>query len=410
MNVSTDLNPSLPAVAEPSAPPLADAESRPKHQRLRELIVDEISSGRLKPGEALPTERWWAERHDLARSTVRQAMAALERDGLIRRVQGKGTFVHENARERLRRRLDVFALLLPETQAGLYPSLQRSFDEAAAEVHHQLLVCNTLNNVDRQGNAILQLMDKQVAGVALVPVTQPATPAYQVRQLRKAGIPLVYCHRRVEGVSAPWLAIPFWELGRMVGRALVERGHRRAAFFSHLRTESGLAYLDGLRAGLAEGQAHAPDEFVFFGPDGLLHPSECETEIAAALATMLAREDRPTAIFASFDSVAELIFLLLSRYGIRVPDDVSLVGMGGLARTTPLMRQLTSATVDEVLLGRRAAELLDQMRRGELPLDDGTIHTATIGLSDGQTLGRAPATTRGLTRVDGPALVHAQTP
>ena len=369
-----------------------DGGRGPKYEQLRQQIIDQIASGRLKPGEALPTERWWAEQHKLARSTVRQAMASLERDGMIRRVQGKGTFVHDQARDRSRRGLAAFALVVPETKAGFYPSLQQSFDEASAAIHHQLLVCHTGNNVDRQGNIILQLLDKEVAGVAIVPVTLPPTPDYQVRQLQKAGIPVVCCHRRVEGVSAPLLAIPFSEIGRLVGRAFVAHGHRRAAFFAPHQTAASQAYESGLRMGLAEGQGRVIDGGTFYGADTMVDPLEHEATIAAALEQMLHRDDRPTAIFASFDSLAELIYLLLERFGLRVPDDISIVGLGGVSRSTPMMRRLTSATVDEIQIGRQAAELLDQMRTGVIPIDSNETHVATIGLSEGQTLGPAPGT------------------
>lgn len=389
MNAALDAAESQPTL--PHSPPSRTAGAHgPKYEQLRCQIVDQITTGRLKPGEALPTERWWAEQHKLARSTVRQAMSALERDGLIRRLQGKGTFVHDQALERFSRGLAVYALLVPETQAGFYPSLQRNFEEASVGVHHQLLICNTGNNVDRQGNIILQLLDKQIAGVAMVPVTNPPTPAYQVRQLQKAGIPVVCCHRRVEGVNCPLVAIPFHDLGRLVARELVHRGHRRVAFCAPHQTAGSMAYEAGLRSGLAEGQAKVPDGCVFYGVDGLINPADYEGEIAAALEVMLNRDDRPTAIFASFDSLAELIYLQLERFGLRVPDDISIVGLGGISRSTPLMRRLTSATVDERQIGQRAAELLERMRRGELPLESNETHVAAIGLSAGQTLGPAP--------------------
>lgn len=395
--MTATLNTPESTIQTADAPASSDEGSHgPKYEQLRQQIIDQITSGKLKPGDALPTERWWAEQHKLARSTVRQAMSSLERDGLIRRLQGKGTFVHERARDRFHHGLAAFALVLPETQAGFYPSLQRSFDEAASAVHHQLLVCNTGNNLDRQGNIILQLLDKQIAGVALVPVTTPPTPAYQVRQLQRAGIPVVCCHRRVEGVNAPLLAIPFLEIGRMVGRELVTRGHRRVAFFAPHRTASSQAYETGLRAGLAEGRATVPEGCVFYGVDALINPAEYESEIAAALESMLSRENRPTAIFVSFDSLAELIYLLLERFGLRVPADISIVGLGGISRSTPMMRRLTSATIDELQIGRMAAELLEKMGSGQLPIEDNETHVAAIGLSDGQTLGAVPV--NGLTR------------
>ena len=50
------------------------------------------------------------------------------------------------------------------------------------------------------------------------------------------------------------------------------------------------------------------------------------------LQNVFAKPDPPTGIFASFDSLAETIYLLLPRLGLRVPEDVSLVGEGGTWR------------------------------------------------------------------------------
>jgi GntR family transcriptional regulator of arabinose operon len=381
----------MKAIPNNHKPPSGDAteQLKPKYERLRQIFIEEIVTGRLKPGDMLPTEQQLAASYAIARSTVRQALAELERDGLIQRIQGKGTFIHEEARVQLRQGLDVFALVLPETQAGFYPSLQRSFEESAGRVHNQILVCQSNNSLDRQGDAILQLIDKDVAGVAIVPVTAPPTPVYQIRQIQKAGIPVVFCHRRVEGVRAPLLAIPFREVGRMAGRALAERGHRRVAFFATQPTEASLGYLAGLRDHVPAGD-HVAERDVFFGPANPPDPEVHEPELLAALTAVVNHRERPTAIFASFDSAAEMIYLLLLRLGLRVPEDISLIGFGGMTRGSAILRCITSVTVDETQIGRQAVELLDRMRRRDLPLDYNEIFVMPIGLSDGQTLGRAP--------------------
>lgn len=378
-------------VARKSTPLPAPEESspaKPKYEQLRHLLVEEVLSGRLKPGDMLPTEQQLAASYAIARSTVRQALAALERDGLIQRIQGKGTFIHDQAKPRLRHSLDVFALVLPETQAGFYPSLQRSFDEAAWRVHNQVLVCQSNNDLDRQGNIILQLLDKEVAGVAIVPVTAPPTPAYQIRQIQKAGIPVVFCHRRVESIRAPLLAIPFREVGRLAGTTLEGQGHRRVAFFAPHRSEAATSYLLGLREKLAP-RGQVVDADTIFSDEILGDSAAHEEALTAAVSTLMNRSDRPTAIFASFDSLAEAIYLVLLRLGFRVPEDVSLMGFGGMVRTTAMLRRMSSVTVDETAIGARAVELLDRIRRLELPLEHDETIVMPIGLSEGQTVGPA---------------------
>src|SRR4051812_12176242 len=101
---------------------------RPKYEQLWSRLVTDVAQGRLKPGDALPSEPVLAEQLNLARSTVRQALSKLEQHGLVRRVPGKGTYIHEDAQRRLRTGLDAFAIIVPDAQAGYYPTLLAGFE------------------------------------------------------------------------------------------------------------------------------------------------------------------------------------------------------------------------------------------------------------------------------------------
>jgi GntR family transcriptional regulator len=65
----------------------------PKGEQLRSILEDLIDA--LKPGDPLPSERELAERYDVARMTVRAELTRLAAEGLVERVQGRGTFVAE---------------------------------------------------------------------------------------------------------------------------------------------------------------------------------------------------------------------------------------------------------------------------------------------------------------------------
>ena len=129
-----------------------------------------------------------------------------------------------------------------------------------------------------------------------------------------------------------------------------------------------------------------PEEFVYccdsVAPD--------EKTVLEGLEQVCCGEDRPTANLASYDSLAEMIYLLLGKLGLRVPEDISLLGFGDTRRNGAVIGRLTSITVDEAQIGRRAAILLDEMRKGERDLYDTEQIVMPLGLSDGRTLGPAP--------------------
>ncbi|RDU37673.1 phosphonate metabolism transcriptional regulator PhnF [Neobacillus piezotolerans] len=67
--------------------------SIPLYFQLEELIRQEIAAGSLKPGDSIPSEREYAELHEISRMTVRQAINNLVSAGILYRQKGKGTFV-----------------------------------------------------------------------------------------------------------------------------------------------------------------------------------------------------------------------------------------------------------------------------------------------------------------------------
>jgi DNA-binding GntR family transcriptional regulator len=69
-----------------------DAET-PLWQQLAAILRAQIESGELQPGRVMPSETTLMQEHGLARGTVRKAIDALVSEGLVNRVQGRGTFV-----------------------------------------------------------------------------------------------------------------------------------------------------------------------------------------------------------------------------------------------------------------------------------------------------------------------------
>lgn len=69
------------------------SEKKPAYKRIQELIVARIRSGKLKCGDPVESERALAKLHSVSLMTARQALSALEREGVVERRSGVGTFV-----------------------------------------------------------------------------------------------------------------------------------------------------------------------------------------------------------------------------------------------------------------------------------------------------------------------------
>lgn len=364
----------------------------PKHEMLRKFLLSELDSGRLKPGEPLPAEMTLVRELGVSRTTVRQALATLQTEGLISRERGRGTYVTDLAARRLRQTTATFALITTDTRVGYYPSLLHGFERACHEMGSQALICSTGNNSYRQCDHILQLLDREVAGVAMIPAEAPATRAYQVNQLKKNGIPVVFCHRSVEGVRAPVLAIPFRTIGRTASDHLQELGHRRIAVLVPNKESVGAArVIAGVRESLEGAGRVLEDRFV--REIDALHVESLRTkaeEIREIVKGLLSLPDRPTAIVTSYDPLAEIIYMALAQLGVRMPEDVSLISFGGTWRENPITQTLTSVAIDETQVGNKAATLLGELRSGKRALDNAEVVQLPLLITSGTTVGAVP--------------------
>jgi len=78
-------------------PVVCQKSPTPKYRQLANLLRSQIVGGGLAPGDQLPSEAQLQDEHGISRITIRQALADLEREGLLSKVPGKGTFVQKRS-------------------------------------------------------------------------------------------------------------------------------------------------------------------------------------------------------------------------------------------------------------------------------------------------------------------------
>ena len=274
--------------------------SKLKREQLRAHLMAELRSGRIPPGEALPSELEVARQLNVSRNTVRQALGELEQAGLVQRIRGKGTFATGKSSDDRGQRAASFALVALDVCSGYYRQLFAEFERSANQVGHSAVVCNSNNDLDRQGNHILALLDQKVAGVVLNPCATSVTPAHHVRILQEAGVPVVLLHRAVPGVSAPVLEIPGFEIGRCASEAAAALGHRRVAFLDSQRTTIGEQCALGLRETITEMGGELPEELIDYGHmtgTDRRDYAAYEEYLAPVIERLMSRPDPPTALF-----------------------------------------------------------------------------------------------------------------
>jgi LacI family transcriptional regulator len=285
--------------------------------------------------------------------------------------------------------LAAYALVIPEVSGGLYVSLQEGFEAAAQAQHHQILVCNSENSIYRQADQILQLMHKRVAGVAIVTATEATTPAHHIEMLQQMGIPVVLLHRAVPSVQAPSIILPLEKIGYEAGRAILAKGHQRVAIFPNSGGESLRGHLAGFSEALDEVELIPCSMPPFSGRTLTQMTPELAHDVRDMLEQMWARpaDERPTALFVTSETVAELVYVSLMQMGLRVPEDISLMTFGGSYRGGAIAGRMSAVVVDETYAGQRAAALFGDIHAGQRPIRDSHSEVMSVSIFEGETLG-----------------------
>ena len=160
------------------------------------------------------------------------------------------------------------------------------------------------------------------------------------------------------------------EGGHLVGRHLLELGHRRVGFLT-LWPEIAAMHLRqaGLMRAYREAGVSFSQDLVLPGQDGT-GPFDQSIAFAAAR-SLLDREDRPTAVFCGNDEMALQVYNAAAELGLRIPSDLSVVGFDDYRLFSEGVRPgLTTVALSYHRMGRIAADLLlDSIAGGPPPTE-----------------------------------------
>lgn len=221
--------------------------------------------------------------------------------------------------------------------------------EATARGRH-LMVGTTEDSLDAERRFLTMAKAHRVRGIIYATL-------YRRRLDRQLEVPvdnLVLVNCGFSGSSGHSIMPDDEGGGRMQASVLIGMGHTRIAVISLPMGANATAHrLRGIQSVMAVSNLQLNPEFRRSGVKG---PPETEAYVAYEVAKeLLSRPDRPTAIIAGNDRIAMLTFCAAADLGIRVPDDLSIIGFDDFQTLTEGMRpQLTSVRLPYYEMGKRA--------------------------------------------------------
>ena len=250
----------------------------------------------------------------------------------------------------------VLAVVIPDITNPFFAALFRGVEDAASPRGYNVLLCNTDGSPARQRSHLQSLHARRVDGVIMASsfLKDPT-----VRWLRHQGVPYVLVNRFRDESHDAFVGSDDLVGGRLATEHLVELGHRRIGHLAgKLTVSTGVMRRRGYLVALA-------DRGIAADPRLVVESGYTEEGGARAAERLLALPDRPTGIFAVTDMTAVGAFGVARRMGLRIPEDVAIVGYNDIPLATRIVPALTTVHVPIHDFGAVAARLLlEQIETG----------------------------------------------
>lgn len=222
-------------------------ESQPVYKQLREMLAEEIASGELSPGDRIYTESKLADRFQVSRTTIRRALGGLEREGLIVRFPGKGTFINQSVGGKT----DI-----PHFRVGI-----NFFVNFSQNSFYSPLTEGVLAEAEKSGIQIRVVspqeyenqMPEDINGFLFTGELKPNSEIH--RRIAKGILPAVGFNSRINK-NVSFIGVDNYEESKSGVAFLIRRGHRKIGFYgiypsSEASRDRYQGYLDAMKeAGL----------------------------------------------------------------------------------------------------------------------------------------------------------------
>jgi LacI family transcriptional regulator, galactose operon repressor len=277
------------------------------------------------------------------------------RDRVLSAAQELRYTANQNARALKGAATGVLGVVLYSATANTFNApLMRGVYDAATPRGHSLIVCDGGASTAAEQAALQFLLEKRVDGILI----NSGAGAAALQRLTAAGMPFVVINRRVEashGIEADYVMVDAERGCYLATRHLLEQGHARIIYHGmEPMNVPSLERLPGYRRALGESE-------IPFAPELVLHSGgSLQDTHRAVTAAMQQLSPRPTAILAYNDTHAVAVLKALRDLGLRVPEDVALVGQNNLEFTEFLVPPLTTVAHPVQQMGRQATEILLQ--------------------------------------------------
>ncbi len=248
-------------------------------------------------------------------------------------------------------RTTIIGVIVPEIKHDFFSSAISGIEDVAYHSGYTIIVCQSNESFEREVINTNALVQQRVAGI-VASISQDTKNSGHFQSVIDRGIPLVFFDRVCKDISANKVVIDDCKSAFEAVTYLVNKGYKKIAHFGGPKDlDICLQRLGGYKEALKKAGIPFNKDLVHYGG---LH----ENDGYDAMDCLLKNNVVPDAVFAVNDPVAIGAYQRIREAGLKIPDDIGIVGFSNNKITSMVDPPLTTVDQPSFEMGKKAAEIL----------------------------------------------------
>lgn len=253
----------------------------------------------------------------------------------------------------LKKKSSIIGVMVPNFDY-FFASAIRGIDEGALESGYTIIVCQSNESYGKEIINAKRLLECQVEGF-IVSVSSGSERFDHFEKIIDRRIPMVFFDRDVNGLKAPKILLDNFEGGYLATKHLIDQGYKKISFLGGPEKMSiSNKRLEGYKFALKEAGFRIYSSFIEHGDF---------SRDFAYINTMelLKASKKPDAIFAMSDRLAIGAYMAIKKRGMKIPDDVGLIGFNNEPVTELLTPSISTIDQPAFEMGKKAVHAFLEM-------------------------------------------------
>ena len=278
-------------------------------------------------------------------------------------IEELGYYPNRQARALVSGRSHVFGLIVSEITNPFFPEIVQTFETLAVEQCYEILLTSTIHDPKRMELAVRRMIEGRVDGVAILTF---GMEEYLLEHLRFRNLPLVFVDIGPKAPRVSNIRVDYADGIRQAVQHLAALRHEKIGFIAGpLTLKSAVARKEAFETSMREIGLPINPDFVVEGDHRLEGGKQ-------ALQNIFELRERPTAILCSNDMTAIGVMREAFELGIKVPQELSVIGFDDIRMAEFLTPPLTTVQMPQSELAKLAFEALLKEVKKETPAPEGT--------------------------------------